>query len=93
MGWQSGSSITGALLPRWAQEGGRAGTLAMLKDTATRERMYRDMTENLSRRGGATRLMVSVFEPDRSLEGKTLAQVARRASTRTGPVTVPPGRR
>lgn len=72
----SGSSITGALLPRWAQEGGRAGTLAMLEDAETRKRMHRDMTENLARRGGATRLMISVFEPDRSLEGKTLAQVA-----------------
>jgi N-acyl-D-amino-acid deacylase len=72
----SGSSITGALLPRWAQEGGREGTLAKLADKATRAKMFEQMCENLDRRGGANRLLVSVYSPDRTLQGKTLQQVA-----------------
>lgn len=72
----SGSSITGALLPRWAQEGGRAGTLAALGDPARREKVRQGIVENLVRRGGPSRLLISGYPPERSLQGKTLAEVA-----------------
>lgn len=73
----SGTSITGALLPRWAQEGGRAGTLSKMADKNLREKMYNDMCENLLRRGGADRLLISLYPPDATLQGKTLDEVAK----------------
>ncbi len=73
----SGSSITGALLPRWAQEGGRQGTIAMLKSPDTRKKIFDSMVENLDRRGGADRLVIASYTPDRTLQGKSLEQVAQ----------------
>jgi N-acyl-D-amino-acid deacylase len=71
----SSSGITGALLPRWAQEGGRTGTLAMLADPEKRKKIFDEMCINMERRGGADKLLVSAFPPDRTLQGKTLKDV------------------
>ena len=75
----SGSGVQSALVPRWAQEGGDAAMVARLDDPATRDRLRREMWENLDRRGGADRLQIRRFEPDPSLEGKTLQRVAQAA--------------
>jgi N-acyl-D-aspartate/D-glutamate deacylase len=75
----SGSGVQSALVPRWAQEGGDAAMVARLDDPATRDRLRREMWENLDRRGGADRLQIRRFEPDPSLEGKTLQRVAEAA--------------
>ncbi|MCL4425070.1 MAG: D-aminoacylase [Firmicutes bacterium] len=73
----SGTSLIGALIPRWAQEGGRAGLLEKLGDPGNREKLLTAVVENLERRGGAERLHVSAL-PDRpDLEGKNLAEVAQ----------------
>jgi N-acyl-D-aspartate/D-glutamate deacylase len=72
----SGTSLSASLLPRWAEAGGDDSLRARLADPATRARLVAGMRENLERRGGAGRLQLSRFEPDPSLEGQTLQQVA-----------------
>jgi len=68
----SGTSITGALVPRWAQAGGREALLARLEHPEDRARLVADMWENLDRRGGAERLVLQ----DGSNRGRSLAEVA-----------------
>ena len=72
----SGSGITGALLPRWAQVGGRAGTLARLKDVEVRACMKKGIEENYVRRGGPEKLMVALCEHHSEYEGKTMKEVS-----------------
>ena len=72
----SGSGITGALLPRWAQVGGREGTLARLKDPETRARMKKGIEENYIRRGGPEKLTVALCEHHTEYEGKTMKEVS-----------------
>lgn len=72
----SSTSLGAALLPRWAQAGGRDSLRARLGDGATRARIVAEMRENLARRGGAARIQVARYGPDSTTEGKTLAQVA-----------------
>ncbi len=73
----SATSITGALIPRWALVGGREALLRRMDDPEARARLRADMLENLDRRGGAARLQFRRYAADPSIEGKTLEQVAR----------------
>jgi N-acyl-D-amino-acid deacylase len=68
----SGSGITGALLPRWAQVGGREGTLARLKDPETRAKMKKGIEENYVRRGGPEKLQVALCAHHPEFEGGTM---------------------
>ena len=72
----SGTSITGALLPRWAQVGGREAMLERLATPAERARIRSGIIENLDRRGGAARLQFQRHEPDTSIEGRAMQEVA-----------------
>lgn len=72
----SQTSLAAALVPRWAQAGGGDSLRARLAVRATRERIVADMHENLARRGGAARIQIGSYAPDRSLEGGTLADAA-----------------
>jgi N-acyl-D-amino-acid deacylase len=72
----SGSGITGALVPRWAQVGGYTALVERIDDPQARSRMRAEMLENLDRRGGAERLQFRRYAPDPSIEGKTLQRVA-----------------
>ncbi len=72
----SGTSIVGALVPRWAQVGGREALLARLDSAETLARFKQDVLENLDRRGGATRLQFQRHAADSSVEGRTLQDVA-----------------
>jgi N-acyl-D-amino-acid deacylase len=71
----SGTGIVGALIPRWAEVGGRQELLARIEGPE-HERLAADMRRNLVRRGGAERLVISMYRVDPSLEGQTLAAVA-----------------
>jgi N-acyl-D-aspartate/D-glutamate deacylase len=76
-----------ACLPLWVREGGTEAMMARLNDSATRERIKREMDQPNSKEwenqwygsGGPAGVMLStVFDPElRKWEGKTLAQIGK----------------
>jgi N-acyl-D-amino-acid deacylase len=73
----SGTSIVSALVPRWALVGGDTALKRRITDATDGPRLRSELTENLSRRGGAERLQFALYDADHSIEGKTLSQAAR----------------
>ena len=71
----SGTSVGAALLPRWAEAGGRAALLQRLTDPNVRNRLLPEMQRNLERRGGPHSLLITK-SPNREIAGKTLAAIA-----------------
>lgn len=65
----SGTSLAAALVPLWAQDGGREKLLERLDDP----RLRAGMAENLRRRGGPAALLIT----EGALRGRTLAEIAR----------------
>lgn len=72
----SSTSLSAALVPRWAQAGGRDSLRMRLDDPQSRARIRAEAIENLDRRGGADRIMFGRYAEEPSIEGRTLAQVA-----------------
>jgi N-acyl-D-amino-acid deacylase len=72
----SATGLGAALLPRWAEAGGRDSLNARLDDAETRARIREAVVENLARRGGADRIQFRRFEQDAAIEGRMLADVA-----------------
>ena len=72
----SSTGLGAALLPRWAQAGGRDSLIARFENPATMAKIITEMMENLARRGGADRILFRRFQPDPAIEGRTLAEVA-----------------
>jgi N-acyl-D-amino-acid deacylase len=73
----SGTGLSAALLPRWAQSGGGDSLRLRIADPVTRERMLVEMRDNLRRRGGdSTLLLTGGSAAARPYIGKTLKQVA-----------------
>jgi N-acyl-D-aspartate/D-glutamate deacylase len=64
----SGTSLAAALVPLWAQDGGRERLIERLGDP----RLRSAMTENLRRRGGPAALLIT----EGAFKGRTLAQIA-----------------
>lgn len=71
----SGSSVTAALVPRWAEAGGFNALLKRMDDPEVRPRLLAEMSENLDRRGGAESLLMTSSR-DHQIVGKTLAKIA-----------------
>jgi N-acyl-D-aspartate/D-glutamate deacylase len=69
----SGTSVTASLVPRWAEADGML--LRNVDDAAVRPRLIKEMNENMVRRGGADTLLMTSAR-DKSIVGKTLAQIA-----------------
>ena len=76
----SGTAVGAALLPRWAEVGGRDSLAARIKDPAIHARLVTDMTENMRRRGGANTLLVTGGR-DAGIRGKRLDAIGRMWST------------
>ncbi|HEV8347618.1 MAG TPA: amidohydrolase family protein [Vicinamibacterales bacterium] len=72
----SGTGIVGALIPRWAEVGGRPELMKRIQG-AEHERLAADIRRNFERRGGAGTLVISRYATNPALEGQTLAQVAK----------------
>ena len=72
----SATGLEAALLPRWAQAGGRDSLLARMADPPTMARIRQGMVEGLARRGGADRIQFRRYRPDPSIEGRLLSEVA-----------------
>ena len=68
----SGTRFSGALVPRWAMDGGREAMLTRLADDALRARLRTEMADNLRRRGGPESLLVTTGP----YAGRTLARIA-----------------
>ncbi|MEO6444187.1 MAG: amidohydrolase family protein [Gemmatimonadaceae bacterium] len=71
----SGTGVGAALLPRWAEAGGRDSLRSRATNPEYRDRLYAAMSENMRRRGGAASLLIT----DRGrpeLAGKTLEAIA-----------------
>jgi N-acyl-D-aspartate/D-glutamate deacylase len=71
----SGTGLGAALLPRWAEAGGRDSLRARASEPATRERLLADMRENLRRRNGPQSLLLTSGRPE--WKGKTLEAIAK----------------
>ncbi len=74
----SGTGIVGALIPRWAQVGGRE-VLTRRITGELRGKVRDEVRANLARRGGADTFLISEYAPDTSLEGKRLSDLAKAA--------------
>ena len=72
----SSTSLSAALLPRWAQAGGAPALRARLANAADRAKIVAEMRDNLARRGGAERIRVARYSADSTTEGRTLGQIA-----------------
>ena len=72
----SGTSLTAALVPRWAEAGGTAALWKRFDDSTVRARLVREMEVNLQRRGGPASLLITSTR-DQKLVGQTLDQIAR----------------
>jgi N-acyl-D-amino-acid deacylase len=85
----SSTSVQAALLPRWAQEGGRERVLQRLRDPATRAKIRGETAEIIrTERGGGDPKSVQLascgFDP--TLAGKTLADIIKMRGN-TAPVS------
>lgn len=76
----SGTGITGALIPRWAQVAGRDAMLRRIRGDEAKK-ILEEVRQNIARRGGAETLMISRYAVDPSIEGKNLAELADAAGT------------
>lgn len=74
----SGTGIVGALMPRSAQVGGREAMMKRVRGEL-RDEIRADVKTNIARRGGAQTLLISRYQPDPSLEGQRLSDLAAKA--------------
>ncbi len=73
----SGTGLSAALLPRWAQAGGGDSLRARIADATARAKILDEMRDNLRRRGGdSTLLLINGGTNARPFIGKTLRQAA-----------------
>jgi N-acyl-D-aspartate/D-glutamate deacylase len=70
------TSLTGALFPRWALEGGREATLQRLAHAAERQRLRADVATMFTKWSTPEGVVIARFVPDPSLEGKNMGQIA-----------------
>jgi N-acyl-D-aspartate/D-glutamate deacylase len=78
----AGSTMLGALLPPWAQEGGVHKMLDRLKAPENRTRITRELDEglpgwqNFYKASGWDKIMLAAARTNKSYEGQSLAQIA-----------------
>ncbi|MDP9422987.1 MAG: amidohydrolase family protein [Pseudomonadota bacterium] len=68
----SGTTLTAALMPGWALDGGRPALLKRFDDPSIVGRLRAGIQENLRKRGGAGALLIAAGE----FKGRTLEQLA-----------------
>ena len=78
----SGTALGAALLPRWAQAGGRDSLYARIADPVQQQKMLVEMRDNMRRRGGdSTLLLINGGANAKPYIGKTLKDVAAAQGT------------
>jgi N-acyl-D-amino-acid deacylase len=70
------TSLTGALFPRWALEGGREATLQRLAHAAECQRLRADIATMFTKWSTPEGVVIARFVPDPGLEGKNMGQIA-----------------
>jgi N-acyl-D-amino-acid deacylase len=75
------SSTLFVLFPQWCQEGGVDAFLARIADPPQEEKIRAVFAETLAMRGGGSRMTVSEYTPDHSIQGQTLTEVAAMRGT------------
>jgi N-acyl-D-amino-acid deacylase len=83
---QTGGNLQSALLPKWALKGGRQGLIKQLENATDRRRIRDAITDHLPLRGGPDKLMIRACAFDRTLQGRTLSEIA--ADWKTAPEEV-----
>ncbi|GFE85082.1 aminoacylase [Steroidobacter agaridevorans] len=73
----SGTSLSAAVIPGWAMEGGESKLRQRLKDRALRAKIRASVAENLENRGGAESILISSNRADKRLEGLRLDAIAK----------------
>lgn len=87
--YTAGSTMIGALLPPWVNEGGAAQLVGRLADPVSRKRVGEDMEkvipgwDNFSKTSGLENILIFTAERDKSLEGRTLGDIAAGRSRNT----------
>ena len=72
------SSTLLVLFPQWAIDGGIALLFKRLNDSQVAKKIEQEFNETLEMRGGPEKMTISLFSPDRSLQGMTLCEVAEK---------------
>jgi N-acyl-D-amino-acid deacylase len=70
------TSLTGALFPRWALDGGRAATLQIMADSALRPRLLADIEDIYKHNRDPAGVVIARFTPDAHFEGMNMLQIA-----------------
>ncbi|MHB1207074.1 MAG: N-acyl-D-amino-acid deacylase family protein [Rhodospirillaceae bacterium] len=70
----SGTGVQPSLIPRWAEDGGRAALLKRFEDPTTLEKIRTEMRDNLRRRGGPESMLL--ISSNQEWTGLTLGQIA-----------------
>jgi N-acyl-D-amino-acid deacylase len=70
----SGTGVQPSLIPRWAEDGGRAALLKRFEDPAQLEKIRTEMRDNLRRRGGPESMLL--ISSNQEWTGMTLGQIA-----------------
>ena len=68
--------MSGNVYPRWALEGGREKALERLQDADLRVEIIAGLDKAFGNFGGPTKVAIASYSADRSLEGKSLTDVA-----------------
>ncbi len=71
-----GTPLSGAIFNRWAHDGGRPALLERIGDADLRQRLRSEADYAMVRFQGPGGCVISGYDPDHSLEGQTLAEVA-----------------
>ncbi len=71
----SGTSLMGAIIPRWAQEGGQSELVKRLQDPNMRVKIREEMSANIERRGGPHTLFIARCSSNPTIEGKNLKEI------------------
>ncbi len=81
--YTAGSTDLSACIPTWAHEEGLSNLVSRLGDKKIRSRLKHEIIEgiprweDLARQAGWENIIISQFDPDRSLEGKSVAEIAK----------------
>lgn len=70
----SGTGVQPSLIPRWAEDGGRAALLKRFEDPTQLEKIRTEMRDNLRRRGGPESMLL--ISSNQEWTGLTLGQIA-----------------